>query len=327
MAHNINNNNFMSYRTPAWHKLGVVFDTPLTAIEAGQKIDLPAIHTEPVITAITNQMTDAKAIIGTQRDNRPTVYAVVKTSYQELPHDWFLSAFDQATNHAPIETLGLLGRGDTLFVTTKLPAYDVAGDEIASYLLAYNPLVDGQAATGRVTGVRVVCQNTLDASGRNYQKQFRVIHHKDAKEQLVRQLTAFWSGSVQAAETLKEAYELLAHRRVHDEEVIALTSTLYPTTEPPDLPATDDNLPVLAEWERRNKSQLASRESVYNLFQGDGVGMHTSAALGTAWGAYNAVVEHEDYVKRFRKAESIVFGAGRDRKCQAFDLTLALAKG
>ena len=325
MSHNLNKENFLSYRIPAWHKLGIVFDEPLTAIQAAQKIDLPYIHTEPVITAVTKQVTESKAIIGTQKDAVPHVYCVVSNSYHEISHDSFLSAFDTATAHAPIETLGLLGNGETLFVTTKLPTFEVKGDEVESYLLAYNPLVVGAAATGRVTAVRVVCQNTLDASGKNFQKQFRVLHHKDAQTQLLSQLTAYWQSTAETAQTLKEAYEILASTNVSNEQVKELTATIYPTSEIPNLPAVDENLAALAAWEKSNKSQLVSRESVYNLYQGQGIGSMTPAAQGTAWGAYNAFVEHEDYVKKYRKAESVVFGAGYDRKVQAFNETLALA--
>jgi len=67
------------------------------------------------------------------------------------------------------------------------------------------------------------------------------------------------------------------------------------------------------------------RDTAYSLFAGAGRGSLSAAAAGTAWGVYNAVAEYEQYVKRFRKAESVMFGAGKDRVADAFDTVCEFA--
>lgn len=339
MAHQIYKEKFVTLRQPAWHGLGKVIDTPLHALEAAALVQIPEIRTEEVIGKFSGIDTDCKAIIGIEKvppskdsaaafDLKETVYSVVSKNYHEISHQRFLEAWDNATN-SYIETLGLLYDGSTLFVTTKLPNFEVKGDEIAPYLLAVNPLRAGKTAKVRKTPVRVVCNNTLEASGKNFIAEWSIIHTQDAAIQLEKFLRNAYEQASAEYETVKEAFELLAATKLNDEAASQLFEGVYPAIPAPagllsrDLREDTEALTKLAAWERENSLQISHREKCLALFSGEGVGSRSEAASGSAWGAYNSVVEYEQYLKRYAQSASFLFGAGAQRVERAYDLAIS----
>lgn len=326
MSHNIHNSKFISLRQPAWHGLGLVIQEEIDATEAGSRLGLPRIYTEAVHTESGLVLPDHKCIVGQELGKAPVPFSVVGKDYAEITHFDFLKAWDRATNKAPIETIGLLGKGETLFVTTKLPKFDVKGDEIDSYLLAYNPLTGIDALTGRETDIRVVCQNTLSLSASSFAQQLRVIHYAGAGEQLEKWLHRVWSERIEKQAVLKEAYAILAEYKPDSNAVIDVLEATYPVARQPEADEkTTEGLEKLAAWQRANERQIDHQSAVNNLFEGTGIGSDLKSARGTGWGLWNAVVEYEDYSKPRRLSSSTVFGAGADRKSKAFDEIYAQA--
>lgn len=327
MSANIYKDKFITYRQPAWHNIGTIIDEQISASEAASRIKLPIITTESVVT-LSGLPTSHKAIIG-QNDEGKQVFNVVSNQYHEVTHHQFVELWDRVVK-SHIDTIGLLGSGETLFIVAQLPKFDVKGDEVQSYLMAMNPLTGNQAITGVVSGVRTVCQNTLLAALSSFTQKFRVVHKKDPVSQIEGFLKEVWEGTTAKVETLREAFNLLASTRVADDEAKEVFQNVYPDLEAPvnlmNATPTDRELDKLAAWERENGRQQVHREKTFALFDGDGVGSMSEAAKGTAWGAYNAVVEYEQYLKRFARPESVVFGAAADRIKTAFSECHALAR-
>ncbi len=328
MSHNIYKEKVVLHRKPAWHNLGLVIEDEIGAVEASNRIGLPVIHTEPLTTP-SGLYTGHKAIVGTN-DEGASVFNVVTNQYHEVTHHQFVEMWDRVVK-THIETIGLLGKGETLFITAKLPKFDVKGDEVQAYLMAMNPLTGNEAITGVVSGVRTVCQNTLMAALENWMSKYRVIHRKDPIAQIEKFLGEMWEGTKAKHEALKEAFDILASTKISDDSAKDIFTVTYPNLEAPKFLGSADlsseNLDALAAWERENGRQQVHRDKTFGLYSGDGTGSMTEAAKGTAWGAYNAVVEYEQYLKRYTRPESVVFGAGADRIKTAFTNSLALARG
>lgn len=325
MAHNIHNEKFISLRQPAWHGLGQVINEEIGGVEAGEKLGLPIIVTRP-ISSDGIHIPGWKCIFGKEPGKPAVPYSVVSEDYHEITHADFLVAWDKATGKAPIETIGLLGKGENLFVTTKLPTFDVKGDPCDSYLLAANILSGKQADFGRVTPVRVVCQNTLNLSASQFSEEFRVIHTGESIKQIETWLSTIWQTAKAKQEALKDAYTILANFTPNGVEVQEVVRAAYEGIEEPEVdPYTKEGLDILAQWEKQKKRVVEHRENVLHLFEGQAVGADLASARGTGWGLWNAVVEYEDYIKPRRKATSALFGAGADRKQAAFDEILKLA--
>ena len=327
MAHQIHESNFVSYRQPAWHGLGVVIQEPLGAIEASRCIDIPGIHTEPCNT-LSGLQTGYKAIIGSLKTGTIEVYSVVKDNYEEITHQDFIEGWD-ASVHQHVESLGVLMSGAGLFISAKLPSFGVKGDEIDAYILAENWLTGTRTTKVRKTPVRVVCMNTLQMSDAASSMEVRLRHHGDIMSQLKSSLSGIIEKSISEYRALKEVYEILASTPVSDAIARNVFSTVYPERSLPthllhDAGTNSTSLDRLATWQKTEAVQQGHRDGTFRLWAGEGQGSTSLAALGTAWGAYNAVTEYEQYCKTRRGAASMMFGAGKDRVAAAYDACLAL---
>lgn len=328
MAHQIYNEKFLSYRAPAWHELGQVITEEIGAVEAAQRIQLPHVYTEPLVTSSGLNVPGYKAIIGRLNEG-DHIYSVVTTQYHEITHQQFVEAFDRCIKQH-VETIGLLMTGAGLFITAKLPTFEVKGDEVEAYLMAENWLTGTRASKVRKTPVRVVCVNTLQMSDAASVYELRIPHTEDAIEHLDRNLIEVFQRSADEYKALQEVYEILASTHVSDEDAKKLFTGVYPDKPMPKgliSRAAQDHaaLDQLAAWERSNRAQGEHRDRCFGLYAGDGVGSMSAAAAGTAWGAWNAVAEYEQYCKKHRRAESIAFGQGKDRVAEAFDAACAVA--
>ena len=320
MSHEIYNNKFASFRKPAWHGLGEVFTDPISAIGAADKLGLPVIDTGKVYLSDGSVIPGFKAITGQEAGKDRQVFSIVSTDYQEISHRDFVTAWDRATDSAPVETIGLLGKGERLFLSSVLPSFEVKGDECSNYLLAYNPLNGIQAATGRITPVRVVCANTLAQSAVNFKTEFRVIHTSEAAKDIEKWIKRVWSLAVDQSATVKEAFDILAGKSVSDAQVKTVLESVYPIIGGTTPEGAMDHSEAFVTYVKRIQLH---RERILNLFQGEAVGQ-TKAFVGTAWGAWNSIVEYEDYNKSRRQAASVLVGAGAARKDLAFRTLIAL---
>jgi predicted O-linked N-acetylglucosamine transferase (SPINDLY family) len=307
--------------------LGQVITDEIGAVEAGQRIAIPQIIVEPVVTS-SGLTTDYKAIIGKLTEG-DTVYSVVSNKYHEIAHNTFLEIWDRVVKQH-VETIGLLAGGAGLFLSAKVGAMDVKGDEIENYILAENWLNGFRSDKVRLTPQRVVCQNTLQLSDLRSILELCIIHSKPAVTQLEENLAGIIEQSVSQYRALKEVFEILASTKVNDTDAKGLLTKVYPALPQPEgllaRAATDaDALDKLAAWERTNGAQVEHQKNAFALFAGDGRGSQSEAASGTAWGFYNSIAEFEQYAKKYRKAESIAFGSGKDRVASAFEVACNFA--
>lgn len=83
-----------------------------------------------------------------------------------------------------IETAGVLGRGERIFVTAQLPTYELCGDEMKKYIL-FTTSHDGSGSIQACfTDIRVVCNNTLNAALQNCSNMMRFKHTKNVANAL-----------------------------------------------------------------------------------------------------------------------------------------------
>ena len=297
MAHNLFGDRFASVRSPAWHNLGKVLDEPLTALKAWELAGPYEVQLENLIAAQSRTPTTRKAIVRLPCKDDPQyrVLGTVSETYTLITPTQFCEIWDRCTG-ARIETIGALGKGEILFVSTKLPSFSIKDDELDNYLLGISPMTGQHAAQVRVTPVRVVCQNTLIAAQRNSSESHRVVHTQDAVGQLAYWFKEVWEDRQAKTEALQEAFLALSDSHLVDETVSTLLLATYPD---PDRPNVVGLPKFLAEkkfdnWEKSLRSIQQDRTRVQSLYDGDATGSTTKAANGTAWGFYNAVVEYED---------------------------------
>jgi phage/plasmid-like protein (TIGR03299 family) len=335
MAHAIFGNRFASLRQPAWHNLGTVFQDPFTATEALHHMggyDVVALPVAPPAD-FPDMVVPYKHIyrLPTTDSPAPVSFGVVGIDYTLITPADFAEVWDSAVS-LPVETIGALKDGRIMFISTKLPAFDVKGDEVENYMLAVNGMDGSRSAAINVTPVRVVCQNTLSVAERVSTETYRIVHDEYAKVKLAEWLATVQDRAIRTAEALREAFNVLASTKVSKTVAEKVVIDVYP-----DVRAPRNNAPpaVIAAREALRvadqKTQMAKREASVEGFLGAATGSNTKAFKGTAWGLYNAVVEVEDYRRYAQSATNAaydaVWGLRADAKQRAFDQLMTIAAG
>ena len=178
-------------RERAWHGLGQVVDEPmfvkealelchanytvglqpvaalsqelLTAMENGEFINAAMLKDLLVENTMATMRQDTNKSLGIVSDK----YGIVQneTAFQFV--DMFCSGqFADRDNTPLIETCGVLGKGERVFVTAKFPkpiVLDAKRDDLVDLYVVFTTSHDGTGAVKCVvTPIRVVCNNTLN---------------------------------------------------------------------------------------------------------------------------------------------------------------------
>jgi len=234
-----------------------------------------------------------------------------------------------------VETMGVLRRGAMFFITTKLPAINVKGDEVERYLGVTSPLDGVTALSAEEWPLRVVCANTLRAAQAGAFVSFHLPHRGDALQEIGEWLALSYRKAEDNADRLKAAFEKLAAFRVKTWQAKTGFEHVYPL---PPAPGKEGLAEVIAKRAKRYEEDAARvhrlRRASLELFEGAGTGMRVPAADHTAWGFVHAVAEIEDYRRgspvggetfgRTRDSESALFGSRARTKERAMAEALTM---
>jgi phage/plasmid-like protein (TIGR03299 family) len=330
MAHELFGERFYGkQRTPAWHGLGKVIDIPMTAEAAFDLMGAYDIHAEKVYLHDGGTVPAQAIVRDATSDAVAKVIGVVGPDFMPVGPRTTCQVFDSKVAR-PVETIGALRDGETLFVSTKLPSIDVRGDEVEMYILLVNPMGGGEAIQIRTTPVRVVCMNTLNMAQSMSTQLYKVRHDINALSNMGGWLGGVMEKAAGQVAMMKEALEILADFRVTDAVAGEVLLRTYP--EPRDPRNTAPREVMIKREEHRAyiaQRRAVTRETVMSLYHGAGTGMNMPQTAGTAYGLFNAVAEYEDnaWSKNTKAAlESAVFGDRADSKIVCFDNLLELAK-
>ena len=209
MAHNINFNSktgrysFFSVKEKAWHGLGKIVQDYPTSEQAIRHAGLDyEVVKSPLFTKSSGIIETANGIeIGNSELEVPNYFANIRTDnnavlgvvgkdYHIVQNRDAFSFFDSivgGTNGILYETAGALGNGERIFITAKLPSYIRVGngDDVTEKYIFLTTSHDGSGSiTAAFTPIRIVCQNTLNASLRNMSNVVRIKHTAGAKQRL-----------------------------------------------------------------------------------------------------------------------------------------------
>lgn len=313
MTANLFGNRFYGNREPAWHKMGYVSDVDHTATDALAILGSYATEKRPVIVWIndTYQNTGDYAIVRSPVPDDPIerCFGYCSEKYNILQPDTICQLFDDNVKQ-PVETLGMLGLGEKLFVTWKLPKIDVIGDEVDTYGFVACGYDGKFGASLSVVTTRVVCQNTFTSAineslSRDSKARGagRVYNGKHNSVNVERDL-GIWMEHVQKqaeskVNSLQAQFVKMAQTKVDDSETLAnLLFNIYP-----DKPSLSADYPEKLKAEKQqkidaeNEKASNSRIAVESLFNGGG-----TAIDATAWGLFNSVTEYENWGRPSKKA-------------------------
>jgi phage/plasmid-like protein (TIGR03299 family) len=327
MAHQIDTTslNRASYASTQreWHGLGELMpagqDIETWAQAAGMEYRVQ----RAVVRFATQRLDPANALIPAQmlqsiddklvlfRSDTGAPLGVVSDSYKVVQPREVLEFFREwaQANACTIESAGVLFGGKRYFATAKMSdgVFVGEGDKIVPYVLL-STSADGSLATeGRITTVRVVCNNTLRLASKGA-SSFRVSHRTAFKAEECRTII---ESAHEEFGAFMDMSRKLASIKVESRLAEDMT-TLLLTTPTRDADAARDS---------------AGFTRIMSLFQGGGKGSTLESSRETAWGWLNSATEFVDHHVRARSDENrtaaALWGPGADLKQRALDIALA----
>ena len=348
MAHNINYNqrtgrySFFSVQQKAWHGLGQIVEDYPTSEEAIKFAGLDyevvksplftkgssLIETEDGVKLGSSELEVSDYFANIRTDNN-AVLGVVGKDYHIVQNCEAFSFFDSivGSNKGILyETAGALGNGERIFITAKLPDYIRVGngDDITEKYIFLTTSHDGSGSiTAAFTPVRIVCQNTLNASLRNMTNVVRIKHTSGAKQRIETAHKVMGLANTMSNQ-LEGMFNEWSKIRISDDDVKQLIQvSLCPNKKTLELLKKGDEDEVSTMF--KNTVEDAFAYAMMSETQ------QMETTKGTLFGAYNAVTGYFQNVRKYRdnesKLQSIVMGGTAQLKSQkAFELCTAFVK-
>lgn len=341
----------------AWHGLGQVFDRPLTVVEAleNSRADYEvALQPLVAITPEINDMIARGEMINpdmlldlfvenrkaTMRMDKNKVLGVVSDSYGVVQNaDAFkfidtlvTGQLDSRKDTPVIETAGVLGNGERVFVTAKFPEQirlDNSGNDMVDMYMTFTTSHDGNGAVRcLVTPVRVVCNNTLnmamkECSGKLFLKHTSGINkrldlaNKENVEFAFRALNLFDVYK----KSLEENFRLLRSKRFLEKQLNDIVAEVM---------MSEDSFKVYKATGSLNHEDITTRsKNLYNdameaLHGGVGQNM---GEKGTGLWLVNGITTYFQNEAKYRDSEmkfdSLMDGTAKMKLQKAYDLAMA----
>jgi phage/plasmid-like protein (TIGR03299 family) len=317
---------FVSYGQPAWHNLGKVVDSALTAEDCikyanlDYEVDKTTIHaqidvaeSEGIGGRIYKQVPERYA---TYRTDTNEVLGIVGQRYEIVQNKDAFTFFDAIidSKEAIFETAGALGKGERIFVTAKLPDdFLVAGEPCNKYIILTNSHNGTSSIIAGFTSIRVVCSNTLQAALKGIQNKVSIEHRIGAKDRLSEAYKVMNIASKYMQE-VEEIFNQMAKRKIQDEQLKAYIKEVMRN----EYKLGDKEI---EEESTRFKNQV---NSIYEFALSHPT-QQTNAARGTLWGAYNSISGYFNHIVKYpngneQKFNSQFFGNGYNKINKGFQI-------
>lgn len=320
MAHNleIKNDGKASFASTqkAWHGLGQIVDGAMTSEQA---IELARLDYTVELAPATFNINKVQSIVipdkfATFRTDTNMPLGVVGNRYTIVQNKEAFGFFDSivGSNLAMFETAGVLGQGERIFVSAKMPdVIRIEGtDDLTEVYVLLTSSHDGSGSIiAAVTPVRVVCQNTLNAALKNTISRVAIRHTTNASKKLEAAHKLLGISHKYVTE-VNEMFNSLAKKSITDAKVKELVEQLFKGED------KDGKIST-----RTNNIREAVLDSYFT-------GIGQNQIIGTAWGAYNGVTHYLDHVQKYKtgdvKFDSLMDGASAKIQNEAFALLMAL---
>jgi len=297
-----------------WHGLGQTVDPNASTAEWRDAAGLNWEAKRSVVTYhndVVGSLTEDKSKHVLYRSDTGKPLSVVSADYKTVQPDDILGFFGTLaeTGGFSIETVGALKQGRKIWALARVGENArILDDEVAPYLMLATSYDGSMATIAKFTSVRIVCNNTLQASLRNAQgkNQLSISHQTVFDAQSVRQELGI------ALDSWDE-FKIKANRMARVKINPAVTDAFL----------TDLLEPFSPGYTEEQIKKSKGFQSILSLFNGDQIGTGQDAIDNTVWGLVQATTEYVDHA-RGKGADSRLnaawFGQGAKLKERAFEL-------
>ena len=328
MAHNLEmidgKASFVAKGEKAWHGLGTYVNEAMTSEQVVELANLnyevgkTPIYVSPTIGENTTPI-EIPDVLATYRMDNGTPLGLVSKKYEVVQNKDAFLFFDPIIDRgeAIYETAGVLGKGERVFITAKLPEdILVAGEKVEQYLLITNGHDGKNAVRVGFTPVRVVCNNTLTAALNGLKNSYTICHFNKPLERIKEAHKVMGLASSYMNDVTR-IFEDMANTKVSDEQLMAFIENIFVSKD---------------YVEKNEKVSTRARNLVDKVY---GFAKYhptqtTSATNSTLYGAYNAVSGYFGHVKDYKslthRMESLSFGYASNKTNNAFNLAMDFMK-
>lgn len=336
MAHNLEIRNgqasFVAKGERAWHGLGTYIQDAMTASQVIQlsKMDWEVekrnifvgsdMDSNPDLSLGFSSVDSHRALV---RKDTNAVLGIVSKSYTPVQNIDCFGFFDSIIDReeAIYETAGVLGKGERIFLTAKLPNdIRVNNEVVESYILLTNGHDGMNALKAGFTNIRVVCNNTLTAALGSLKNSVSFRHTTNIKQMITDAASVMGIASIYSV-ALEKQFNLMAKKRISDSVLKELVQKVmspesvangqFKVIDPKDYSTRFNNtVDSIIDFAKNHPTQV------------------TSEANGTVWGAYNAISGYLGHIKEYKDAThrmgTIIYGSGNDLIKKAYNYASAL---
>lgn len=250
------------------------------------------------------------------RSDTGTPLSIVSSDYNIVQPEAVVGFFSDLakTGGFSIETVGSLKQGRKIWALGRVGEdAKILDDQVAPYLLLATSYDGTMATTAKFTTVRVVCNNTLQASLKNSAGRTQVsIPHSVAFDPV--RVKADLGIAADSWGLFKIKAERMAQRKISD---YAADAWLQELLEPATQHMTDEQVRKTRGYQR-----------IMDLFHGGQLGAGQDAIDGTVWGLLQATTQYVDHEKGRTddgRLDAAWFGPGAKFKERAFELAELVA--
>jgi phage/plasmid-like protein (TIGR03299 family) len=264
-----------------WHKLGAVVGGALNSEEAIKAAKLGwIVKQNPVFFSKNNLLKSIPHYFANVRSDTNEVLGIVGERYSVIQNkalfDFADALISTKTAECTYETAGSLFNGRRVFLLVNMPKRQVVGDEYQPYLCLSNTHDGTSALQVFLTGVRVVCNNTLQMALKTTKRKIAIRHLSGIGDRTIVALRTL--GMASKYFTNLEAFALrLTGKTVDIDEVLKL---LFPISEKMPKYWLDYYTGV----NETIKGILKDTDNLQNI-------------NNTAWGVYNAIADYRSNAK------------------------------
>jgi phage/plasmid-like protein (TIGR03299 family) len=332
---------FYSLKVRPWHDLGRIVDEALTPDEVVKSANLDyQVQLAPIRAHIDNGWITPEIAntFATYRTDNNHVLGVVGKRYEVVQNaaavDFIYNVCKSGVVYQPddviIETAGVLGSGERIFMTAKLPGFNILNDSsVDSYILFTNSFDGSGAVEALFTNTRVVCNNTLNIALRNAGSKNRISirHTRNVHEQL-KKAAIIMNGKYTYDQMQKEKLEQFSAIPVQDATIDSVIGNVMFS------PEGTIEMQRMGGLNKAVASEVLSARSLNQAvnirhYVESGVGQDQSrGSLLWLFNGFTGYFQNGKQYKTQKDKYDSVFNGDASRKVQAaFDACLSLANG
>lgn len=314
MAHEIWGNEMVYVGEVPWHGIGTQVSADITGEELKGMLNLSEVALLPMFVYGANgnpqKVPGHRASVRTKDS---TILGVVGEEFAPLQDEELIDTLDVLRQEglAAFETAGLLKGGSRFFVMMKVPngllrlkTPNGKEDIVLQYLAASHGHDGSLRFEFSPTNVRVVCQNTVNMARREAREQgvsFAIKHTASAQHRVEQAIEAY-RRTMEFQRDFAEKAQVLVDTSFSFEQMKKLSDFIFPVP-----PGKESNIPA---------GIIKARYETQRLFI-EGQGHQELGIVGTAWGAYNAVVEYLDWNRPTRGDKDFTEGEKKAKRWEA----------